>query len=81
MARAGIKSGDEAPGEELGAEEPLAEWERELLVGETGGVAAAAESEPPAVDAVATEAPAPGEVGDGAVPSDTPNESTDEPQS
>jgi small subunit ribosomal protein S2 len=35
MARAGIKSGDEAPGEELGAEEPLAEWERELLVGDS----------------------------------------------
>ncbi len=32
MARAGVKSGDEAPGEELGAEEPLAEWERELLL-------------------------------------------------
>jgi small subunit ribosomal protein S2 len=34
IARAGIKSGKEATGEELGAEEPLAEWERELLVGE-----------------------------------------------
>ncbi len=33
MARAGIKSGAEATGEELGAEEPLAEWERELLGG------------------------------------------------
>lgn len=31
IARAGVRSGDEAPGEELGAEEPLAEWERELL--------------------------------------------------
>ncbi len=31
MARAGVKSGQEATGEELGAEEPLAEWERELL--------------------------------------------------
>jgi small subunit ribosomal protein S2 len=31
MARSGVKSGDEAAGEELGAEEPLAEWERELL--------------------------------------------------
>jgi small subunit ribosomal protein S2 len=50
MARAGIKSGNEATGEELGAEEPLAEWERELLGGQadksaveaTGGDAAAA---------------------------------------
>ena len=33
MARAGVKTGDEAAGEELGAEEPLAEWERELLAG------------------------------------------------
>ena len=31
MARSGVKSGDEAAGEELGAEEPMAEWERELL--------------------------------------------------
>jgi small subunit ribosomal protein S2 len=31
MARAGVKTGNEAAGEELGAEEPLAEWERELL--------------------------------------------------
>src|SRR6185295_10013573 len=41
MARAGIKSGDEAPGEELGAEEPLAEWERELLVGDSSASEAA----------------------------------------
>ncbi len=34
MARAGVKSGNEATGEELGAEEPLAEWERDLLQGE-----------------------------------------------
>ncbi|MGI8577259.1 MAG: 30S ribosomal protein S2 [Nocardioidaceae bacterium] len=31
MARAGAKSGNEAPGEELGAEEPMAEWELEVL--------------------------------------------------
>jgi small subunit ribosomal protein S2 len=31
MARAGVKTGNEAAGEELGAEEPLPEWERELL--------------------------------------------------
>ena len=34
MSRGGAKSGDEAPGTELGAEEPLAEWERELYSGE-----------------------------------------------
>ncbi|MBA3309151.1 MAG: 30S ribosomal protein S2 [Nocardioidaceae bacterium] len=40
MTRAGIKSGQEATGEELGAEEPLAEWERELLGGEADKAAA-----------------------------------------
>jgi small subunit ribosomal protein S2 len=80
MARAGIKSGDEAAGEELGAEEPLAEWERELLAGDSSsGLVAAAENEAPAAETVATdsagrhaqeaapEAPAPGEVGHGEV--------------
>jgi len=54
MARAGIKSGDEAPGEELGAEEPLAEWERELLVGDS----ATAAVEAPAPEVEVVEAPA-----------------------
>ncbi|MGH3498039.1 MAG: 30S ribosomal protein S2, partial [Nocardioidaceae bacterium] len=31
IARAGLRSGDDTPGSELGAEEPLAEWERDLL--------------------------------------------------
>ncbi|MBA2699200.1 MAG: 30S ribosomal protein S2 [Nocardioidaceae bacterium] len=67
MARAGVRTGSEATGEELGAEEPLAQWERELLEGQadqaaveagTGDAAAvvtpAAESagtSPPAADA------------------------------
>ena len=42
MARAGGK-GDE-PGSELGAEEPLAEWERELYAAEDSGSAAKSES-------------------------------------
>jgi small subunit ribosomal protein S2 len=33
MARAGVRAGNEPTGAELGAEEPLAEWERELLQG------------------------------------------------
>ncbi len=33
MARAGVQSGEAETGAELGAEEPLAEWERELLGG------------------------------------------------
>ncbi|MDQ3628906.1 MAG: 30S ribosomal protein S2 [Actinomycetota bacterium] len=74
LSRGGAKSGDEAPGSELGAEEPLAEWERELYSGESAeqaaaaapaaevtGVADAATGVPAvteAVDADATEAPA-----------------------
>jgi small subunit ribosomal protein S2 len=34
MARAGVKVGDEPVGAELGSEEPMAEWERELLAPE-----------------------------------------------
>ena len=64
MARSGAKSSDEA-GSELGSEEPLAEWERELLEGDkalpakgveaTGGDAE--KTVAPAAEAV-TEAPA-----------------------
>ncbi len=58
MARAGVKSGNEATGEELGAEEPLAEWERDLLQGEADASAARAASETEATQAPATQAPA-----------------------
>jgi small subunit ribosomal protein S2 len=44
MARAGVKTGNEAAGEELGAEEPLAEWERELLGGQAESGETAAEA-------------------------------------
>src|SRR5712671_3282081 len=41
IARAGAAGGDEKPaGDRLGTEEPLAEWERELLVGSPAGSAA-----------------------------------------
>ena len=40
MARAGIRAGNEPTGAELGAEEPLAEWERELLEGSAAGTVA-----------------------------------------
>jgi small subunit ribosomal protein S2 len=53
MARAGVKTGD--TGSDLGAEEPLAEWERELLAGQTAEAPAA---EAPAAEAPAAEAPA-----------------------
>ncbi len=53
IARAGAApSGDEKPaGHELGAEEPLAEWERELLASQAAQAAPAAEA--PAADAPA----------------------------
>ncbi|MPZ60064.1 MAG: 30S ribosomal protein S2 [Propionibacteriales bacterium] len=41
MARSGAKTGDEPAGAELGAEEPLAEWERELLTRSEADEAAA----------------------------------------
>jgi small subunit ribosomal protein S2 len=61
MARAGVKTGNEAAGEELGAEEPLAEWERELLEQRQSDAAAAsaatatatADAAAPAADAEA----------------------------
>lgn len=65
VARAGTKTGDETPGQELGAEEPLAEWERDLLTPaseETAKDEAPAEEtakeETPAEDAPAKKAPA-----------------------
>jgi small subunit ribosomal protein S2 len=63
MARAGVRSGQEATGEELGAEEPLAEWERELLGGQadegaagdaTAQVSATPAAGAPPVDSAAT---------------------------
>jgi small subunit ribosomal protein S2 len=72
MARSGAKGGEAATGAELGSEEPLAEWERELLQGDadkaaveaTGGDAA--KTDTPAEEATGassegTEAPAEGQ--------------------
>jgi small subunit ribosomal protein S2 len=42
MARAGVRTGEEPAGAELGAEEPLAEWERELLEGSAGAASTGA---------------------------------------
>jgi small subunit ribosomal protein S2 len=47
IARAGAASGDEKPsGDRLGTEEPLAEWERELLQGSASASAAAPAAAP-----------------------------------
>jgi small subunit ribosomal protein S2 len=57
IARAGAADGDESPEPgTLGADEPLADWERELLQGDNAGAADAA---PAAADAPAPEAAAP----------------------
>jgi small subunit ribosomal protein S2 len=65
MAREGQRTGDEAVvGAELGADEPLAEWEKELLAGSpqaSAAVDAATAAEPaaaPAAEDSAPEAPA-----------------------
>src|SRR5437764_1667338 len=88
MARAGAADGEEkpTPSGELGAEEPLAEWERELLehqaaeqtsaaAAQSASVAAAATAsatEAPATEAPATEAPvAPAQAAPPAAPGET----------
>jgi small subunit ribosomal protein S2 len=45
LARSGIRTGEEPSGAEVGADEPMAEWERELLGGAAGEAAAAATTE------------------------------------
>src|SRR5512135_3321404 len=62
IARAGAASGDEKPtGDQLGTEEPLAEWERELLEGSgeatAGPAASTATASSPEAAATAPEAP------------------------
>src|SRR5438270_8205975 len=66
IARAGAASGDEKPaGDRLGTEEPLAEWERELLQGSASAAPAAAPAES------AEQAPL-AETAEEATPADTP---------
>ncbi|HSV40917.1 MAG TPA: 30S ribosomal protein S2 [Nocardioidaceae bacterium] len=56
MARSGVKTGEGETGKELGAEEPLADWERELL--ETKAAETAAQAPAEAAAPVEAEAPA-----------------------
>ncbi len=70
IARAGAAGGDEKPaGGVPGAEEPLAEWERELLVGSGNPTAAAATLE--AADEVAASEEAPASAADAEIPADS----------
>ncbi len=48
MARSGVRTGEEPAGAEVGADEPMAEWERELLGGEAGAAVDEATSGQPA---------------------------------
>jgi small subunit ribosomal protein S2 len=70
IARAGAAGGDEKPaGSVPGAEEPLAEWERELLVGSGNPTASAATLE--AADEVAASEEAPTHAADAEIPVDS----------
>jgi small subunit ribosomal protein S2 len=70
IARAGAAGGDEKPaGGVPGAEEPLAEWERELLVGSGNPTAAAATLE--AADEVAASEETPVHAADAEIPADS----------
>jgi small subunit ribosomal protein S2 len=64
MARGGAKTGEEEAGSELGGDEPLAEWERELL---TTTEVAADDEAPVAADTSASEPTA-----EGAAPAESP---------
>jgi small subunit ribosomal protein S2 len=59
ISRGGAKTGEEQPGAELGAEEPLADWERELLEKKDAETAAAATTTADAVPAADDAAAAP----------------------
>ncbi len=70
IARAGAAGGDEKPaGSQPGAEEPLAEWERELLVGSGNPTATAATLE--AATEVAASEEAPASAADAEIPADS----------
>ncbi|HPU12542.1 MAG TPA: 30S ribosomal protein S2 [Aeromicrobium sp.] len=59
LSRSGAKTGEEAPGEELGAEEPMADWEKELLSSDKPAADAPAETPAdPAAETPAEDAPA-----------------------
>ncbi len=61
MARAGVTTGDEKPGAELGGGEPLADWERELLQGDDASTEVAESATPVTAEAPAVEESATGD--------------------
>jgi small subunit ribosomal protein S2 len=80
MARSGVRTEQVETGAELGAEEPLPEWERELLGGQAEEAAKAATGGDASTDAPAAEATGASSEGteSPAAPSEAPAESTPE---
>ncbi|HEU5056649.1 MAG TPA: 30S ribosomal protein S2, partial [Kofleriaceae bacterium] len=73
IARSGAKTGE---GEsQPGAEEPLAEWERELLEGQSDKAEKTEKTEAPAAEAAATETPATGATAESQPAESQPTES------
>ena len=72
IARGGSKTGEEEAGSELGSDEPLAEWERELLEKKDAEDKAAAEAAP----ATAAEEPAPATPAEEPAPATASDEAT-----
>jgi small subunit ribosomal protein S2 len=69
LARGGAKTGQEEAGEELGGDEPLAEWERELLTTTEAAPADAAPADVSPADAAPVEA---ADEAPGAAPAEAP---------
>ena len=76
MARAGVRTEQVETGAELGAEEPLPEWERELLGGQAEEAAQAATGGDASTDAPASEAT--GASSEGTESPEAPNEAPNE---
>ena len=68
IARAGASSADEKPAGSLGTEEPLAEWERELLQGAPTPAPTAAQTAEQTAEQTSEQTPEPSQV----TPTDTP---------
>ena len=79
IARGGAKTGDEQPGAELGAEEPLADWERELLEKKDAEAAAAPATTADAVPAADGAAAAPATLVDAPAADEAPAAEAKEP--
>jgi small subunit ribosomal protein S2 len=71
IARAGASSGDDKPAGAVATEEPLAEWERELLEGSQAATTASAAATPATADATAATADSTATAADTVTPPDS----------